>query len=220
MSTERQILHFAPVPVRYRYDGWTPDKQIAFVEALAVGATVEEAARHVGMSVTSANNLRNRADAHHFREAWDAAQDTTMAQLEHAAGQRCIHGVPRPVFYKGEQVGEWRHFDERLTMFMLRNRRRARYGAWQDRSGPPIDLDDPGADVEDDSAGRLAAHCDEIAAIEYADGEDGLEDAELAPNDGTAEEPFVAEDAPPASARVDATTSTTSADAPPSPGPL
>ncbi|MEO7634756.1 MAG: hypothetical protein ABIS38_03795, partial [Sphingomicrobium sp.] len=29
----------------------------------------------------------------------------------------------RPIFYKGEQVGEWRHFDERLTVYLLATRR-------------------------------------------------------------------------------------------------
>ena len=42
--------------------------------------------------------------------------------------ERSKNGVARPVFYKGEQVGEWRHYDERLTMFLLRFRRRHRFG--------------------------------------------------------------------------------------------
>ena len=50
---------------------------------------------------------------------------------------RALHGVPRPIFYKGEQVGEWRHYDERLTMFLLRTRRPDRYGRWIEQTPPP-----------------------------------------------------------------------------------
>jgi hypothetical protein len=42
-----------------------------------------------------------------FREAWDAALDYALHRLEQAALSRALHGVPRPVFHKGEQVGEW-----------------------------------------------------------------------------------------------------------------
>ena len=46
-------------------------------------------------------------------------------------------GVARPILYKGEQVGESRHFDERLTMFLLRTRRPDRYGKWMERMLAP-----------------------------------------------------------------------------------
>ncbi len=36
------------------------------------------------------------------------------------------------MFYKGEQVGERRYYDERLTQFLLRYRDPVRYGAWRD----------------------------------------------------------------------------------------
>jgi hypothetical protein len=39
-----------------------------------------------------------------------------------------LKGVDRPIFYQGEQVGEYRHYDERLTMFLLRSYRPERYG--------------------------------------------------------------------------------------------
>ena len=35
-------------------------------------------------------------------------------------------------FYQGEQIGERRYYDERLTMFLLRYRDPVRYGAWLD----------------------------------------------------------------------------------------
>ena len=124
---------FPPVPVRYRYDGWTPDKQLEFIGRLADCGCVEEAARAVGMSRATAYALRRRADAQAFRLAWDAALDTAVARLDEAALSRAIHGVPVPIFHGGQQVGERRHFDERLTMFLLRYRDPCRYGKWRDQ---------------------------------------------------------------------------------------
>jgi len=126
-------LDFLPVGVRYRYDGWTPDKQVRFIERLADCGCVEEAVRSVGMSRNSAYALRRRDDAQAFRLAWDAAMDAAVQRLSDAAMARAINGVPVPIFQGGEQVGERRHFDERLTMFLLRYRDPARYGKWLDR---------------------------------------------------------------------------------------
>ena len=51
-------------------------------------------------------------------------------RLRDAAQSRAVNGVARPVFYKGEQIGERRYYDERLTMFILR----LRFGSWRDRT--------------------------------------------------------------------------------------
>ena len=185
-DTERPpALSFTPVPVRYRHDGWTPERQIAFVEALAECACVDEAARRVGMNPKSAYDLRKRPSAMHFRDAWDAALDMTMLQVEQGAVKRSVHGVPRPIFYKGEQVGEWRHHDERMTMFLLRYRRRARFGAWYDHlppSPPPLMPGDQRDDSRDDCAERLDWHCEEIEEEAWREGEAEGE-VEDAPND-------------------------------------
>ena len=125
---------FGPVPMRYRHDGWVPERQLAFIEALADCGCVDEAARAVGMSRNAAYALRRRTDAQAFRLAWDAATDAAVARLRDAAMARAIHGVAVPVFHHGEQVGERRHFDERLTMFLLRCRDPARHGKWLERS--------------------------------------------------------------------------------------
>lgn len=128
---------FTPIPLRTRHDGWTAEKQIAFIEALAETGIVEEACRRVGMSRTSADNLRHRPAGASFRRAWEAAMDYALYRVEEDAVVRSRKGVARPIFYKGEQVGEWRHYDERLTMFVLRSRRPERYGKWIDRMLAP-----------------------------------------------------------------------------------
>jgi len=120
------------VPVRPRHDGWTPERQHAFITALAETGCVTEAAAAVGMTARSAYRLRARADANVFRQSWDIALDYAIRNLTDAALGRALHGVARPVFYKGEQVGERRYYDERLTQFLLRYRDPVRYGAWRD----------------------------------------------------------------------------------------
>jgi hypothetical protein len=125
---KQPFIPFTPVPLRTRRDGWTVEKQIAFIEALAETGIVEHACRRVGMSRTSADELRRRPDGVHFRRAWEIAVDYASYRIEEEAHHRSRHGVVRPIFYKGEQVGEYRHFDERLTMFLLRSYRPERYG--------------------------------------------------------------------------------------------
>jgi hypothetical protein len=152
---------FAPVPLRRRHDGWSPDKQVEFIEALAASGCVDEACRSVGMGRTSAYALRARPDAIAFRLAWDAALDHAIRALTDAAFSRALHGVARPVFYKGEQIGERRYFDERLTMFLLRYRDPARYGAWLDRTIAQR--------PRDHEAQSLGEHIDRLALDAWAD---------------------------------------------------
>jgi hypothetical protein len=119
-----------PVPTRARHVGWTPEKQHDFIAALAESGCVTEACQAVGMTTKSAYRLRTRPDASIFRQAWDIALDQAIRRLTDAVYSRAIHGVARPVFYQGEQIGERRHYDERLAMFLLRYRDPTRYGAW------------------------------------------------------------------------------------------
>lgn len=128
------VPSFTPVPVRPRHDGWTMEKQTGFIEALAESGCVAHACQRVGMSPVSAYALRRRVDAQSFRLAWDFALDYAVQRLSDAALSRAIHGVAVPVFFQGEQIGERRYFDERLTRFLLRCRDPVRYGAWIDRS--------------------------------------------------------------------------------------
>lgn len=54
---------FTPVFTRNRHDGWTKQKQVGFIDALAETACVTDACRAVGMSTESAYTLRRRYDA-------------------------------------------------------------------------------------------------------------------------------------------------------------
>jgi hypothetical protein len=125
-----------PAPyVSPRRDGWTAARQDAFLKALAACGCVTHACRAVGMSRESAYALYQRPAAAAFRAGWDAALDCSIRLVEDGAWSRAIQGVPRPVFHQGEQVGEYRHYDERLSMFLLRFRRPHRY---RDLPVPPV----------------------------------------------------------------------------------
>jgi hypothetical protein len=127
-SPRHPAIPFDPVPVRHRRDGWTPERQIAFIEALAACGCVREACRHVGMSPESAYELEAKPAAQSFRIAWQTALDYSTRRMADGAYSRAINGVPVPHYYQGELVGEHRRYDERLTMFLLRCRDPRRFG--------------------------------------------------------------------------------------------
>lgn len=152
---------FTPVTLRRRHDGWSPDKQVAFIEALAESGCVDEACKAVRMGRASAYALRARPDAIAFRLAWDAALEHAIRALADAAFSRALNGVSRPVLYKGELVGERRYYDERLTMFLLRYRDPARFGAWLDKT-----IAHRSRDYE---AQSLGVHLDRLTEEAWAD---------------------------------------------------
>ena len=127
---------FQPARLRYRHDGWTPARQVAFVQALAECGCVREACRRVGMSAESAYALARRPDAQSFRVAWDVALANAVRRMADEAFSRAIHGVAVPHYYKGELVGEHRRYNERLVQFILRYRDPHRYGRHLDQMVP------------------------------------------------------------------------------------
>ena len=192
---------YTPVDLRHRHDGWSAARQSDFLLALSESACVEEACRAVGKSPASAYALRRRIDAASFRAAWDAALDYAVGRLADAAMSRALHGVARPVFYKGELVGERRYYDERLTMFMLRLRDPVRYGKWRERGEFSQAEDAPALRAEGTldltekeaeraaSRGALFRH---LGSDEYDDGDDGED-----PTDAGASSPPDSDGPPP-----------------------
>lgn len=122
------LLDFTPVPRRYRHDGWTPERQRAFIGALAVTGCVDRAARMVNIAQTNCYELRRAPGAEGFRRAWDAALDFALPKLKDIAFQRAIEGELVPVFSGGKLMGFRRKYNDKLLMFCLRH-----YG--QDASG-------------------------------------------------------------------------------------
>ena len=106
---------FTPVPTAStRRDGWTPERQRAFITELAGHGGVAAAARAVGMTSQSANKLRRRAGAEGFAHAWDVAVEEGRLRSFDEALRRGRDGVVVPVMRAGRVVGHRRRFDNRL----------------------------------------------------------------------------------------------------------
>jgi hypothetical protein len=115
------LPEFTPVPRQYRHDGWTPERQKAFIEALADTGSVSRAARTVNMAQANCYTLRRAPGAEAFRKAWDAALDFGVARLKDIAFERAIDGYQVPVFVGGKLAGYRRKTNDALLMFCLRH---------------------------------------------------------------------------------------------------
>lgn len=188
--TPSAFADYMPVELRHRHDGWTAVRQVEFLVALSETACVDAACRAVGISPASAYALRRRIDAAAFRAAWDSALDYGVGRLADAALSRALHGVSRPVFYKGEQVGERRYFDERLTMFILRLRDPVGHGKWRERTTFTCDDDGLARHAEDqldrasDAAERDPSRTGLFKHLRNPDGDDDDFDDEDAGDGG------------------------------------
>lgn len=112
---------WVPVLKKRRKDGWSPDKQRAFIEALADCGSVVTAAQRVDMSESSAYRLRRSPGAEAFDRAWSAAIDAASKKLIDAAFERALVGTDEPVFDRdGHRVGRRLRQSDRLLMFLLR----------------------------------------------------------------------------------------------------
>ncbi len=107
--------------MRPQHNGWSKAKMRAFLEALAASGSVTAAAKSVFMSRDSAYKLRARLAGTPFDLAWEAALENAIRQVTHEAIDRAINGVVQPIFWKGEQIGEKRVFNENLTKFIMAN---------------------------------------------------------------------------------------------------
>ena len=112
-----ELPDFVPVPREYnRHDGWTEDRQRRFIAALADTGSVHAACK------AGAYYLRRQRGAESFRAAWRAAIDLGVQRIEDVAMDRALNGVDVPVYSYGKLVGTRTTYNDRLLMFMLRNR--------------------------------------------------------------------------------------------------
>jgi len=124
------LTDFTPVPRKCeRHDGWTPERQRRFIEALADTGSVDAACRAVDMAQRGAYELRRQPGAEAFRAAWEAALAHGVRRIEDVAMDRALNGVEEPVYSYGKLVGTRIKHNDRLLMFMLRNRAPERFAA-------------------------------------------------------------------------------------------
>ena len=142
-------IPFLPVPRSPRHDGWSPERQWAFVQALADTGSVSQAARIVGKSVGSANALRRHPLAAGFRAACDAALAQASCTIEEVALDRVLNGeVETFTRGDGESIERRRPCSDRLLIHMLKTRERAAERRQARREA---------AEAEAAKAGRVAA---------------------------------------------------------------
>jgi hypothetical protein len=72
--------HHSPPYRKCRSDGWTPERQLGFLDALACSRNVADAAASAGMSREGAYRLRERREGALFGLLWDRV-------VEPAAGE-------------------------------------------------------------------------------------------------------------------------------------
>lgn len=124
MTTSHDIPGEQDLPeptARPQHNGWSKPKMRRFLEALAASGSVTTAAKSVYMTRDSAYKLRARLAGTPFDLGWEAALENALRQITHEAVDRAINGVAQPIFWKGEQIGEKRVFNENLTKFLIAN---------------------------------------------------------------------------------------------------
>jgi hypothetical protein len=120
-----------------RHDGLTPERQEEFLEMLAATGSISDAAAAIGISRTALYRYRQKPEAADFSERWAAALRQATMVLTDEAFERAVKGKVQPVWYKGEQIGERVHHNDRMVMFLLRSHDPATYGVAAMRAEEP-----------------------------------------------------------------------------------
>jgi len=124
---------------RVRHDGWTPQRQRAFLRALGETGCVRDACARARISTTSAYRMRRRSEA--FDRAWRRALAKVAPTIEQAAFERAVNGWEEPVWHGGKIVGHRRRYSDGLLRLLLtrgvsrksedEEDRRMRRGGWE-----------------------------------------------------------------------------------------
>ena len=114
---DSHLLDFTPVPLRARDDGWTEQRQRAFILGLRLTRSVSEAADLLGMSRETAYRLRSRRGAESFAAAWDNA--LALPPLGAEERGTVLDGRLVPVVRRRRFVGWRRKYDDRALACLL-----------------------------------------------------------------------------------------------------
>ena len=131
----------APPPLKTRRDGWTAERQLRFLHALARTRCVTRAAAAAGLSRKSAYRLRGRADGALFAALWDRAVQaplgrakvTTQGEARGGSARKNPANAPKDTKYR-----KWR--TPRFDPFAALLRDLREHGS---RAVTPVTLDGP-----------------------------------------------------------------------------
>jgi len=119
-AADAALAGFEPAPLRYRSDGWTPERQVEFLEALADTGIIRTAAARVQMTEQSVARMRRREEARAFDLACEAAQrHGARERILATAYERAIEGTLKGHYYHGELRSEERVYDNRLLTYLV-----------------------------------------------------------------------------------------------------
>ncbi|OCC23028.1 hypothetical protein MB02_12645 [Croceicoccus estronivorus] len=102
---------------RLRHDGFSPARQVRFLDHLASSGNVRAACAVARISAETAYRARRRDGR--FAKVWDAALVLARSHVEAVLADRALNGVEEPVFYHGEEVARRRRYDTRLLLAHL-----------------------------------------------------------------------------------------------------
>lgn len=169
-----------------RHDGWSPAKQVVFLEALARSGNVKAAALYAGLSRESAYKLRRRPDGRAFARAWDAAIIHARDLFQDELLDRGLNGWTEAVWHQGEEVGSRERWS--APLFLAALARLDRMADGPDLAGNPARVAAANFDALLDGIGEGSDCADLVAEIEasadpfhedHGHGEHRRSDAEL-----------------------------------------
>lgn len=136
-----------------RHDGWTPDRQRTFFDAVAEGLSTEQACRIADMSPSSAYSFRKRAAGQAFALGWRAAQLLGRERIADTLLDRAVNGYTETVTRANGDVIERHRYDNRMGLAMLARLDRQAEGA------------DAGSIAANAAARAVAADFDQYMAL-------------------------------------------------------
>ncbi|QJB68645.1 hypothetical protein [Parasphingorhabdus halotolerans] len=80
-------------------------------------------------------DLRNRPGAEEFAAAWDDAIAKATDQVHHVLVDHAVNGAVEPIMFGGVQVGEFRRYNYRMMMWLLRHHKPEQFNPRQDAQG-------------------------------------------------------------------------------------
>lgn len=99
----------------------TPEKKEAFLALLEVLPNITSCAKAIGVHPNSIRRARE-AD-HEFDRAVADSMECGYDTLEEEAIRRAKDGVPKPIFYRGMEVGTVQEYSDQLLTFLLKGYR-------------------------------------------------------------------------------------------------
>lgn len=115
------------------------DRIDVFLAHLGETASVAGAAARADIQRSTLYQLRQHDEA--FAARWDEARKLGIERLEDEAMQRSLDGVPKPVFYAGQQVASVRQFNDRLLQFLLKAHKPETYDRPRPVAAAPLPFD-------------------------------------------------------------------------------